>query len=116
VILFSGCIVHLFTITDAVFCTDIVDDMPMGEGEIFPDAGTVYCWLQYAHAPEDTRIKAVWYYEGEIMYEKTAVVQGNGAVWFGISSTGQYLPQGTYTVEISAEDQIQREMTFSIPQ
>jgi len=113
----TGCMVTTFSISDAKLCTEVKNGKPLGIGTSFSNAGTVYCWLEYKHAPEDSIMKAIWYYEGEKMYEKEIKLQSSsGSIWFSVSSTEDILPHGNYTIEIYTDDQLKKEMGFSITQ
>ncbi len=116
VIFFTGCITHSFAITDVTLCTAVDNGEPSSVNTVFAPADTVYCWIEYEYALENTPIKAVWYYEGEKMYEKEAVLQeGSGKIWFSMYATGQDLPVGSYTVKIYVDGTI-KEKKFSISQ
>ena len=117
IIFLTGCTVRTFSITDAALCTEIENGKPIGKGTSFANAGTVYCWLEYENAPEDTTMKAVWYYEEEKMYEKEIKLQSkSGSIWFSIFSTEHSLPRGSYRIDIYVDDQLKKEMEFSITQ
>ncbi|MCK4246932.1 MAG: hypothetical protein KAV48_04065 [Methanomicrobia archaeon] len=117
IIFLTGCTVRTFSINDAMLCTEVTNGKPSGIGTSFPNAGTVYCWLEYTNAPENTTMKAIWYYEGEKMYEKEIKLQSkSGSIWFSIFSTEYSLPHGNYRVDIYVDDQLKKEMEFSITQ
>ncbi len=117
IIFLTGCTVTTFVITDAKLCAEVKDGKPSGIGTSFPNAGMVYCWLEYKHAPENTIMKAIWYYEEEKMYKKEIKLQSkSGSIWFSISSTENVLPHGNYKIEIYVDDQLKKEMEFSITQ
>jgi len=117
IIFLTGCTVTTFVITDVKLCTEVKNGKPSGISTSFSNAGTVCCWLEYKHAPENTIMEAVWYYEGEKMYEKEIKLQStSGSIWFSISSTENVLPHGNYKIEIYVDDQLKKEMEFSITQ
>ncbi|MEA1994197.1 MAG: hypothetical protein U9N35_07395 [Euryarchaeota archaeon] len=115
IIFLTGCTVMEFSISSVRVCRSIKDGEPVGEDTEFSNAGEIYCWLSYDHAPEKTVIKAIWYYEDEKMYEKKAELQSSsGSLWFSISSTEKHLPAGNYRVDIYANDQLKEKKEFSI--
>ncbi len=115
IVFLTGCTVGEFVITDAKLCKEIKNGEPYGVATNFSEAETVYCWIEYKNAPENTAMRAVWYYEGEKMYEREIKLKtASGKVWFSMYSTEKMLPHGSYRVEIYVNDELRKEMDFSI--
>ncbi len=120
VILVSGCTVRVstFTIIDAKMSRSIENLEPVGLTSTFaPDSPEINVWYSWAHAPSGTELKAVWF--GPPNYIKitdfTVTIEDmSGRGHFKITKPTAGWPIGDYKVDIYADDNLVRSVSFKV--
>lgn len=120
VILASGCTakVSTFTITDAKMCRSIENLEPLGITSTFaPDSPEINVWYSWAHAPNGTQLKAIWF--GSPNYIKitdyTVTIEAmSGRGHFKITKPTAGWPIGDYRVDIQANGNLVRSLSFKV--
>ena len=85
----------------------------------FTQEEVVYCIVELANAPDDTKVKAVWYVveaEGQtpnFLIDEKEMTQGDGLVNFSLESD-QLWPVGKYKVELYLNDKLDRTLEFQV--
>src|SRR5690349_7830245 len=84
---------------------------------VFTPDQTFYYVVELANAPDDTKVKAVWYTLDEAgaaspMAEKEVVGSGS-PITFNASNAGPW-PVGNYKVELYLNDKLERTAEFSV--
>jgi hypothetical protein len=87
------------------------------ETSTFSADQTFYCVVGLDNAPDDTKVKAVWYTVDDAgtatkLIEKE-LVGGKGPITFNASNNGPW-PVGKYKVEIYLNDKLDKTLEFSV--
>lgn len=100
----NGPVAQSLAVVESVICRQIVDRMPMDEGNLIP-AGThqVFCFTRIEGATGETAITHNWYYAGSL--KASVVLPVRSSPWRTWSSK-TLLPEwtGEWMVEVLAED------------
>ena len=83
-----------------------------------PDA-VFYAQVDLANAPEDTKLKAVWFavnaegVEANFQIEETEFTSSDGLIHFELSNDSLW-PVGQYKVDIYLNDTLTKTLTFDV--
>jgi len=89
------------------------------ETTVFSPDQVIYCLVQLANAPDDTKVKADWIAveaQGAAPNTKIADVEktsGDGMITFDLSNT-QPWPTGKYKVDLYLNDKLDRTLEFQV--
>ncbi len=95
------------------------DSSGAGETTVFGQDQTFYCIVQLANAPDDTKVKAVWYAveaegtEPNTLIDSAETTSGDQTLTFNLSPSGLW-PVGTYKVELYLNDTLDRTLDFTV--
>jgi hypothetical protein len=103
-------------IKDAYMSTDV--DGTNKTTAYAPDA-IFYAQVDLANAPDDTKLKAVWFavkaegVEANYQIEETEFTSGDGLVHFQLSKDSAW-PAGQYKVDLYMNDTLAKTLTFDV--
>lgn len=95
------------------------DESGAGSTTVFSQDQTFYAIAKLANAPDDTKVKAVWYAvaaEGadpNTLLDSAELVSGDQTLTFKLSNN-QSWPVGTYKVELYLNDKLDRTLDFAV--
>lgn len=84
-----------------------------------PSDTTVYCNVDLANAPDDTKVKAVWTAvqvtgaDPNTKIDETELTSGSGTLHFKLTNNGNW-PAGKYKVDLYLNDKLDRTIEFQV--
>jgi hypothetical protein len=86
---------------------------------VFGQSDIFYCIVQLANAPDDTKVKAVWYAvnventDPNFKIDEVETTSGDATIPFNLTNN-QFWPLGTYKVEIYLNDTLDKTLDFEV--
>ncbi|MCX6064347.1 MAG: hypothetical protein NT121_01115 [Chloroflexi bacterium] len=82
-----------------------------------PDQASFYCIVALANAPDDTKVKAVWYTVDDVgtatQIVDSEIVGSASPITFKATNDGLW-PVGKYKVEVYMNDKLDRTLEFTV--
>ena len=97
------------------------DSTGAGETTVFSPDQTIYCIVQLANAPSDTKVKAVWTAvnaEGaspNTQLDSTEMTSADSTLTFKLSNSTPW-PAGSYKVELYLNDKLTNTLEYTVQQ
>lgn len=94
------------------------DGSEMKQTTSFSQDEVIYCIVNVANAPDDTKVKAIWYAVNAEGVDANFVINeteftGGGEITFNISND-QLWPAGSYKVELYLDGKMDRSLDFNV--
>jgi len=97
--------------------TMVVDPSTGEETSVYSPDQTFYCVVVLENAPDDTKVKAVWYQVDDsgsaTQFAEKEIVGSGSPITFNASNSNGW-PGGSYRVEIYLNDKVDKTLDFSV--
>lgn len=120
ILLGASCSYSSASLSDVTMASEINSETmePVNKAETFtPTAEIIYAVVKLNNAPEETKIKAVWYYlEGEETEIASKELTADGTRWLGFSLTKPTngWPEGKYKVDFYVDEVLKATVNFTV--
>jgi hypothetical protein len=114
-----SCSVSTASLSEATMCTAVDEaSRPLDSTDVFSaDIPEIFCSVKLSHAPEDTVVKAEWYFveEGTDYYIAEYELTADGTLYLSFSLTSaEAFPTGDYKVVLYLDGEEKLSLPFTV--